>query len=61
MSAAPLNAILKIGFGPLKDKIVSYDILDKNSLGDIFNHTEAFFRIRMEFYGEEILLQVSRS
>lgn len=43
MSAAPLNAILKIGFGPLKDKIVSYDILDKNSLGDIFNHTEAFF------------------
>lgn len=43
MSAAPLNTILKVGFGPLRDQIVDYHILDKNALGDIFNHTEAFF------------------
>lgn len=43
LASAPLNKMMKVGKGPFKDLIVKYHIMDKNSLGDTFNHTESFF------------------
>lgn len=43
LASAPLNKMMKVGKGSFKDLIVKYHIMDKNSLGDTFNHTESFF------------------
>lgn len=43
LASAPLNKVMRVGAGPFKDLIVKYHIMDKNSLGDTFNHTESFF------------------
>lgn len=51
LAAAPLNQMMKVGKGPFKDSIVKYHIMDKNSLADIFNHTESFFSHRNGILG----------
>lgn len=46
LAGAPLNKMMKVGKGPFKDSIIKYHVMDKNSLGDTFNHTESFFSHR---------------
>lgn len=52
--------MMKVGKGPFKDLIVKYHIMDKNALGDTFNHTESFSLIRMVYSVVEICLHISQ-